>query len=670
MVLRYKNVLSMKKKSVIFVLCLIVVVFNWSRPARYAVQNYYLAAAGTDVGSCPITAPCKSLAYLNTITLTAQDSIFLNRGDSFPGEFIPTSGGSSSHVIWFGAYGTGVMPVVTGFYKAIGYANVGTNLWTFPLPSNSPNFINFVTYNGKKQGMGRTPNSGYDTVAATGTTYITDPSLTGTSFGTGELVLRTNHFTLTRNTITSQSGDTISYTAKNGPGVTNWGFFIQNNVNTLDTAGEWWYDSTAHLMHIYTTDTTIPVQVAVVDTLVNLTASGRQYITFDHINFQGGNDVIAQLLTVTNISFQNCNLKHSNTGLLGANVSNVRIVNDSIGSLNDLGAQFTSGGTDKIDSNYIYDIGTIPGMGVPVSAYEGLSLQITSSQMSWNKFYKIGYDPMNIKGTLDTANYNLIDSFDFVLDDGGGIYWYENLGFSDSGKRCIGNMIYNGIGATLGTSGGIPGEIGAIGIYTDQSSTGIEIDSNTCFNNSQANLLIHSSQNIGVEHNNFYNAAWTEIFIVHDNATYDKLRNLTIKNNTLGSNISVTQYTGVMIVFTTIDAVYDSVGTIDSNNYVTPDPTWWVGTSTGSSFLQTYSQWQTLTGTDGHSSFFTQPFGFYYNTSQSAPLPLPLPPPADYWLDLSGIHHVAFALPILQSAFLNPFQIITPLGNVSKKLRT
>jgi hypothetical protein len=477
----------MKRKATIAVLLLILLTFNLSRPAHYAVQNYYFAAAGTDGGACSISVPCKTIAYLNTITITGGDSIFFNRNDTFPGEIIPTSQGSSGHIIWWGAYGTGVNPVINGLYRLVGYTNVGTNLWTASCAS-CPNFMNQVVYNGSQQGMGRTPNNGYDTVAATGTTYITDPSLAGTSFGTGELVLRVNHYTMTRNIISSQSGDTIRYTAKNGTATTGWGFFIQNNLNTLDTVGEWWYDSTAHLMHIYLPDTTVPVQVGVVDTLINLSQSiGKQYMTFDHLTFQGANDVISEMATNSNIIIQNCILKLSNTGITGPNVNSSTIVSNNIGPLNDLAVQITSGSANKIDSNHIHDVGSIPGMGIPTSAYEGLQLQMSTSEINWNRIVRVGYDGIAIKGTRDTVNYNLIDSFCYILDDGGGIYWYENLGASDSSKRCIGNMVYNGISAPAGVTGGIAGETGAVGIYADQSSTGIEIDSNTLFNNSQAN---------------------------------------------------------------------------------------------------------------------------------------------------------------------------------------
>lgn len=620
--------------------------------SKMTVQNYYFANSGTDGGACSFLSPCKTIPYLNTLTLIPGDSVKFNRGDTFQGEIIPSAAGTSANPIVYTAYGTGALPVISGFYKLVGYTNVSGNIWSAPCPSCQVT-TNLVTVGGNLQAMGRTPNTGYNTVSvAGGTSYITDPTLTGTpNYSGAQLVLRINHFTETRNAINSQDGDTLFYTAANGGATAQWGYFIQNAASTLDQPGEWYWNNGTGQMEIYTTDTTVAVQVGVINTLVY--AHSKNYLTFDHLAFQGANDTAVSLGTNTAVNVQNCTFTNCNEGIIGSNVSG-KFTNNTATYLNDNALALTSSSSDIINNNTIAHVGESPGMGIPISSYIAMSLQTSNSEINANNVRYTGYDPINIKGTQDTANYNLIDSFDYVLDDGGGIYWYESLGQTFSGRRCIGNVIFNGMSAVPGTHGGIAGETGAVGIYTDQSSTGLEIDSNTLFDNSQAGLYIHSSQTIGARYNTIWGNTWTQIQLNHDNATYDKLRGIDITNNTIGASSTPTQYTNVSIVLTSIAADYDSVGVIDSNQYVTPSATWWTGTSTGATSLQTYTSWQSVTGTDGHSSFFQQtPNSLYYDSSQTNPLSASLP--SGYWQDVhNNTYSSSVTLAPIQSLVLFP----------------
>ena len=594
-------------KRILAILAFLPLLALWHSPG-FVVQNYYFANSGTDGGACSIASPCKTITYLNTLSLVPGDTVFFNRGNIFNDTTLRiTHSGSSSLKIVYTYYGTGAAPIISGFYKLVGYTNVSGNIYTVPC-LRCRNSTNEVTYDGHQQWKDRTPNSGYFTNSkASGTTYITDSvDLTGTPNYTGaQLVLRNNHYTMTVNTITSQSGDTLNYTTAGGIGTSNgWGYFIQglHNDIMLDTAGEWWYDSTTNLMHIYTPDTTKTVNVGVIDTLVDMANTHVQYISFIGLTFQGANNTIFQLVTNNTIISKNCNFIYSNKGCVGSNQTNGQLIKDTIAYLNDYAYSISSSTGGIIDSNYIHDIGMQPGMGVPTSAYNGLSVISTGAEINWNTIFNIGYDAIFYKGATDTINYNLIHNFCNLLDDGAGVYSDETSGQTWAGRRIVGNMIYNGIGAPLGTVGGIAGETGAVGVYTDQNNTNIQIDSNSIFACSQAGVYVHASQGISIENNNIFGNGWVQIQFNRDNGSYPLLRFDTVKNNVMGAPGTSTQYTGTIWALTTLDANYDSVGDIDSNNYVATSPRWYVGTSTGATSLNTYSQWGVSTGTDLHSA--------------------------------------------------------------------
>ena len=83
-------------------------------PAR--ATTYYVAAAGSDSNSGTSTStPWQTVAKVNGATFSPGDSILFNRGDVWYGTALAVpSSGSSGSPITFGAYGSGVNPILKG----------------------------------------------------------------------------------------------------------------------------------------------------------------------------------------------------------------------------------------------------------------------------------------------------------------------------------------------------------------------------------------------------------------------------------------------------------------------------------------------------------------------------------------------------------------------------
>jgi len=228
-------------------------------------------------------------------SVIAGDNVLFAKGQTFKGSITLSNSGTSGNPITFGAYGTGANPIITGFTTVTAWTNLGSNIWESTNAISTLSKCNMVTINGVNTAMGRWPNSdetwgGYVPFQShSGSTSITSSSLSGTPSWTGaEVVVRTSAWTIDRRVITSQSSGTISWTTNtsfewNADG---YGFFIQNDVRTLDKQNEWYYNPTTKKIRIYSASQPVNVNVASVDYLL---IADYNYITIDGINFTGAN---------------------------------------------------------------------------------------------------------------------------------------------------------------------------------------------------------------------------------------------------------------------------------------------------------------------------------------------------------------------------------------------
>src|SRR5690242_5442345 len=97
-----------------------------------SATNYYLSNRGNDsqIGTSALT-PWRSLKQLASVmgSLHPGDSIFLERGSTFPGEIKISLSGEQGKEIYIGAYGSGPMPVVTGAKEINNWTIFRGNIW-------------------------------------------------------------------------------------------------------------------------------------------------------------------------------------------------------------------------------------------------------------------------------------------------------------------------------------------------------------------------------------------------------------------------------------------------------------------------------------------------------------------------------------------------------------
>lgn len=125
--------------------------------------NYYVSASsGSDTNPGTQAQPFQTLAKVNGLALSAGDSVYLKRGDTWNEQLVPPSSGTLGNPISFDAYGTGTAPVLTPTINLTGatWTHNSGNIYTTTLSTTiaSPQINNLQL--GKVWGRKRSPNPG------------------------------------------------------------------------------------------------------------------------------------------------------------------------------------------------------------------------------------------------------------------------------------------------------------------------------------------------------------------------------------------------------------------------------------------------------------------------------------------------------------------------------
>jgi parallel beta-helix repeat protein len=502
-------------------------------------KTVYISVSGNDASTgTSIEAPWKSLSKISS--LVAGDQALLKRGDVFYGSFVINAS------IFIGAYGNGPLPIVTLLVTLPNWSSTSTAGIYSTTDSRFPNnIINIVVVDNKQYGIGRYPN-----LSATNKGYITLTSSTSSTikhlydtinWKGGELIHRSSRWTIDRLPITNQSGSTITFTKPSDvyetyPPKNGYGYFIQSHIKTLDQFGEWYYDKANRRFYMYFGDK-LPanhvVQVATGNNLV--TSSSKNAYTIDGIAFYGANQDAIDINTGVNITISNCTVMYAGAdGINGNNVDNFNLLTSRLINCNNSGIQI-NGDNPIIKGNYVYNTYHIAGMGKSGNGH-GRAIGTSGGITEDNVLINSGYVGIQIGGGNGTIiRRNIIDSFDFIKDDGAAIYDFNGYTPYEQklGRQIVNNIISNGIGAKEGTNSSTQS---SKGIYLDDYANNYLIAYNTVIN-CQYGLFFHSAYKNVVRNNVFYNNN-AQIYI-QNNSIAGIARNNTITDNIFFSTMRV-----------------------------------------------------------------------------------------------------------------------------------
>ena len=552
--------------------------------------------------------------------LASGDSILFERGFTYTGSITVNRSN-----INFNAYGIGSKPVITGFTILTGWTNEGGGIYSKIITSDD--LTNMVTIDGIQYAMGRFPDATYLTFESFSTNVsITDNTLGfGTDWTGAEVWIRKADWKGDRCLITNHTSNTLTYTSygsTSNPYDVGFGYFIQNDLRTLTTYGEWHHNTGTGKFSMYfggVDPTSKTVKVATKNYGIN--AGGYDNLTVANIEFQGSiQSGIYQQGANDNNSITYCNVfyagKHGieNNGSGSGNIFNYNTIKD----VNGYGIYDYSTSTD-INHNEISNVGVVLGQYKGSDGYSGIYSPGYNVDIKYNYIHNIGYNGIIFRslgtGLIADVSYNLIDTVCTLLDDGGGIY----TSTADAQtKRINYNIVLN----VEGNSDGTPGSTAySAGIYLDETETNCEVIGNVVAHNPFAGIKLHKA------HDN----------IIRDNIVYDNLYGLNIEDyvgnqvrlNDVKNNIFFAK-TGSQYVFrcyTVQNDIPDFFGIADSNYYTRPideDFTFRLKSLAINYVDYTLAQWKTLIGDDNNSLTASQTVSstdslfFNYNATGSS----------------------------------------------------
>ncbi len=571
-------------------------------------RTFYVSATGNNDadGRSPSTA-WQSISKVNSQTFAPGDAILFKRGETFYGTLTVKNSGSSGNPITFGAYGTGEKPIITGFTAVSGWTNEGNGIYSKTISSESN--PNIVSVNGKNTPIGRWPNTGWLIVDSHSSfSSITDSALSSSprDWDGGELVLRAHWWIITRNSITSHSGNTIYYDSISDyyDAMDGNGYFIQNHIGTFNEVGDWAYNDGKLYMYFGSSNpSNYNVRFPSLDQFAYL--QDKDYITFDNLHITGYNGNAITLFSSTHTTVNNCLFdfiggtavkspwwQYSDYPVIENNVFE-EINNDVISFEGD--ARYAS-----IQYNRMKNIGMIPGLA---GSGDGCSIAIyaigAGTSIRYNTIENTGYNGIHFGGANTIVSNNFISGACSIKDDGAGIYTYEDEG---SGKQVVNNIIINSVGDEESTR--LPDEGRAHGIYIDGSDN-ILISGNSISTVHGAGIFLNTqARNMDVTNNNIYDTFMGGIMIISNMGGRGEITDLYMQNNVFVAKDSDEET--VYYVTTSGDSAIRSLGTVDYNYYARPiDDTDTMRTQTyawnGASVYRTLSGWQSYTGLDSHS---------------------------------------------------------------------
>lgn len=586
---------------------LFVVAFLCSIQYVHATNYYFSSVSGDDSRTStqaqnPAT-PWKTLSKLNSFmsSLNAGDSILFKRGETFYGSIVITKSGTAANPIRFGAYGTGTKPVISGFTTINSWTSLGGNIWESNIAASTLNSTNMVVINGVNTPMGRYPNSGYLSFEAhTANTSITDNQLASTPNWTGaEVVIKMTQWVINRSPITSHAGTKINYTSTDATyqPIDGFGYFIQNDIKTLDTQNEWYFDPSTRKIKIYSTSNPGTVQVASADDL--FTANSRSYITLDNLAFEGANSDALNMSYSSNIIIQNCDISFSGQDAIYCypNAPGIIIQNCIINHSNNAGINAATSANALIKNNTVNNTGIFAGIAKGVGGnYEAIIAYGDNSEISYNTIKNTGYCGIKFDGNSTVVKNNYIDYFCFIKDDGAGIYGYPTQFQTSYTQRTIkDNIVLNGIGAAGGTKD--PTYLPAEGIYMDVSASYADITNNTIANCINLGLYLNNTRNINMSGNTIYNCG--------SQLRMTKFQNIPLINNTFNNNKLIARTANQLVIYLSND--YDAATnyfTGNNNYYARPiddNVTMKAFADGNGSGYYTLAGWKTFSGQDANS---------------------------------------------------------------------
>ena len=530
--------------------------------------TYYFASTGDDSRTAAQAqdqaTPWQSIDKLNTLTLAAGDNVLFRRSDVFRGGVVLKQSGNATQPITVGAYGTGNMPVIDGSVAIGGWSTYQGSIGVTDYTGDATRPVEQVFASGAPLSIARFPNQGYlivDSVISK-SSFISN-SLKGSVDWTGSNIhIKTERWSLDWRIIKSFDKGTglvtldrdANYIPQKG-----WGFFINSSLLALDQAGEWYYDSTSRKLYAWMPDGSAPSNITGSVVAYGLDAQSRNYIIVENLNFSKHTGSGLRMSGSNNI-IRNCVIEYADGIGIDGSISSSQILNCVVKYSNKTGIEI-NGAANTLAADTIACIAMMKhlnrkGLGGGCCSGRGLDFNGAGNAIRNCMLDSIGYIGIGFGGQNSVIENNIVNHVCMTTDDGGAIYtWNDDFAHPGSAGSIIReNIVANGVGAPEGGGGG-SGWVH--GIYMDDRTHDVRIDSNTSINN-VLGIFLHNNRNNTAQGNVCYGNRGAQIQVQRDAIVSDNVYGNTVTGNVFFST-SDTQNLINEEMYTVNDSVLASV---------------------------------------------------------------------------------------------------------------
>lgn len=549
-----------------------------------------------------IHGPWKTLSKIKGIKFNPGDSILLKRSDTWNEQLVINSSGTSNSNITLGAYGIGNKPILDGTDTITSWKlyNKRNNTWVTTVPQNITN-ITQIFVDGDRYTLARWPNSRWNTIDSTSITgtYLYDTSLTQPEdyWVDATLVIRDCWWSIDTKTITASSGggNTIFWDTDLPYGVKatkDYGYYIENKFEQLDTAGEYYFDMKKQMLFIALPPSESPlshtVEISVLD--YNIYAGEIKNVSICDIDIKNAGKYGTNLIRCEYVKILNCVIENSKSGgIYCSNGKHLSFENNTIKYVDEgNGINMNSCPNSTISNNIVHDIAsdfTSPRKGRGICLY-GIS---GSSNISGNVIYNIGNHGILVSKGPVTIFGNKISKCVLQTQDNGAIYMNNDQ---------TGSVIeYNQIDNCPGSYQGTPvssGKGSTVGLYFDETGSHGAIFRYNIVSGCSKGIHLHKSYNTKVVNNTFYNNRYSAISL--QEGAQNQMYGDTIMNNLCYADESSDQY---LLSIERYSSSTNDIGIFDNNLYFNEDTTYIIRYYKAGTTYYTLTGWQSRTGIDG-----------------------------------------------------------------------
>ncbi len=524
--------------------------------------------------------------------------------------------------------------------------------------------------------MGRWPNldegdAGYATIdAQPGSAQIRDNELPARNWNGAVAHIRGMRWYILNRKVTNTSGTTLTFSESNDcwDGCTGWGYFLNNHLGTLDREGEWYYDAATQQVYLYTATAPADNQVEGSVVLRNDDRDWGGVILGEDLGDEIAHVIVEKLdirrwfrhgvTTPTNLrDYENSNVTVRDCAIsdvdgIGINLAtwvyapkdgadgwrggnHMTVENNVIERANSRGIDsYTKNST--IQGNVIRDVGRIEylgaaGMGCDAEgpwSYggnctedgDGIRIKVDESAdsgnnnlVAYNRLERIGYNGIDVFGSMNVFERNVIHEACYAKGDCGGIRTFGRDSLGDTPVYLVA-FWYNMIIETRGNTDGCHETykpLFGFGFYIDNYSRDVTIGMNTVVSATAAGILYQNSTG---------NAANNTLF--HNGLGYPWSSQIALSGNSTRVELSSNVVVGSAENIFTLDAERAHLITSDNNYFFQP----YMAAPINVDGSKTLTEWQSYSGLDAnsHETWYTQAPGepplarIFYNDTPTA----------------------------------------------------